>query len=291
MQFAVKSIWETELSTLLLSCAIVLALRMRGIGETDVANGPQLRDWMLLGFLSGLLALSNPSTLLFLSACGVWILWPAKKNRVGGAVLAVAICVAMVTPWMVRNALVFHHFIPMRTNAGAEFYLGNGPGATGLVMEFDHPFFNADALASYRQLGELRYSQQQGAVAWAGVHQQPVRFATLVARRIYFFWCGVPHETERRWDRALTDWFRMALFTFTSAAGIRGLALAWRRRIPAAPIYLSAFVLLPAVYYFVFVHARFRHPLEPLLAVLGAWLFQQAGVSGRASAKIKAVGA
>jgi hypothetical protein len=30
------------------------------------------------------------------------------------------------------------------------------------------------------------------------------------------------------------------------------------------------------MYYFVTVHARFRHPLEPLIAVLGIFLFQSA---------------
>jgi hypothetical protein len=34
--------------------------------------------------------------------------------------------------------------------------------------------------------------------------------------------------------------------------------------------------LLPVSYYLVTVHARFRHPLEPLITVLGVYLFQAA---------------
>ncbi len=37
-----------------------------------------------------------------------------------------------------------------------------------------------------------------------------------------------------------------------------------------------AFLLLPLVYYGVAAHARFRHPLEPLMVVLGVYLFQSA---------------
>ena len=37
-----------------------------------------------------------------------------------------------------------------------------------------------------------------------------------------------------------------------------------------------AFAVIPFVYYFVFVQARFRHPLEPLIAILGVYLFQSA---------------
>lgn len=283
MQFAVKLIWETTLSTLLLSCAFLLLLRLQDASST--------RDWTVLGLLSGLLALSNPSTLLFLTAAGLWVLVGPRARNFIGAALAVCICVLMLTPWMLRNYRVFHRFIPMRSNAGAEFYLGNGPGATGLVMQYDHPFVDQNAIAEYEKLGEIAYSRRQGAAAWQVVRDRPARFTGLVLRRIYFFWCGVPHESGRRWDKSLADWLRVALYCFTSLAGLLGLALAIHRRVPSAPLFLLAFVLLPLVYCFVFVHARFRHPLEPLIAVLGVWLFQSAGPRKRASAKMKTVGA
>ncbi len=46
---------------------------------------------------------------------------------------------------------------------------------------------------------------------------------------------------------------------------------------PAAGLMAWAFVLLPIPYYLVTVHARFRHPLEPLICILGVYLFQTAG--------------
>ena len=55
-----------------------------------------------------------------------------------------------------------------------------------------------------------------------------------------------------------------------------GLALALWRRVPAAGLFAWAFLLLPLVYYPVAAHARFRHPLEPLMVVLGVYLFQSA---------------
>ena len=55
-----------------------------------------------------------------------------------------------------------------------------------------------------------------------------------------------------------------------------GLALALRRRIPAASLFAWTFVLLPLPYYLITVHARFRHPLEPLICILGVYLFQSA---------------
>ena len=65
-------------------------------------------------------------------------------------------------------------------------------------------------------------------------------------------------------------------FSFLSLAGLLGLALALRRRVPGAGLLACAFLLLPLPYYFVTVHARFRHPLEPLITLFAVFLFQSA---------------
>jgi hypothetical protein len=49
-----------------------------------------------------------------------------------------------------------------------------------------------------------------------------------------------------------------------------------RRRVPAAWLFAMAFISIPFLYYFTFAEARFRHPLEPLITILGVYLFQSA---------------
>ena len=85
------------------------------------------------------------------------------------------------------------------------------------------------------------------------------------------FWVGVPKD--KPWAIELP---RMLSYSFISFAGLLGLGLALSRRTPAAGLFTWAFLLLPATYYFVTVSARFRHPLEPLLTILGVYLFQSA---------------
>jgi hypothetical protein len=63
--------------------------------------------------------------------------------------------------------------------------------------------------------------------------------------------------------------------------GVLGGVLAWRRRRPAAGLYMLALLTVPVPYYAVIVLARFRHPLEPLLTVLAVYLFQSAEKSWR----------
>lgn len=282
MQYAVRWVWDMTLSTWLLTVILVLALRMRRIGEipADVDSpssddGRTLRRWLIFGLLWGILALSNPSLLLFLPACGLWVLRGSRhlRRQVGFASLAALAFLLCISPWIIRNAMVFHKFIPMRANFGAELYLGNGPGAMGFLMEYNHPYEAPDQLRLYKQLGEVAYAQMRGRLAWKYIESDPGLFLRNSLKRLYFFWISVPHPTGDKW---YIEPFRVANFAFASLAGLFGLALALKRRIPAACLFAWAFFLIPLIYYFVTVHARFRDPLEPLIAILAVYLFQSA---------------
>ena len=265
MQYAVRWVWDTSLTTFLFSWVMVLALRLRS-GET-------VGRWTLFGLLWGLTGLSNPALLIFLPACGLWVLAGSPRRRVAGVLLAAVSFTACLGPWTWRNWLVFHRFVPARGNFGAELYLGNGPGATGLLMEYDHPIQAPDQLRLYTAMGEIAYSKMRGEQAMTSIRSDPDRFAKNTLKRVFFFWAGVPHPVSR------TEWVEYARslnFIFGSVCGLLGLALALRRKAPAAWLFACAFLLLPVVYYGVAAHARFRHPLEPLIVVLGVYLFQSA---------------
>jgi len=138
-------------------------------------------------------------------------------------------------------------------------------------MEYDHPFQSSEQLRLYAEMGGVRYVAMRGAAAKQYIAADPGHFAADVARRVYFFWAGVPHPSDEAWYNELG---RTLNFAFISIAGLLGLGLALRNRVPAAGLFAWAFLLLPIPYYFVTVHARFRHPLEPLITILGAYLFQ-----------------
>lgn len=281
MQYAVRWPWETTISTALFTFVLVLALRMRGIGDGSRTSNtaPRTSPWIAFGLLWGLIALSNSSLLIFLPACALWIMLPSlreaptRASAFGGAALAALLFLACIAPWTARNYAVFHALIPLRGNFGAELALGNGPGSTGLLMEYNHPFQAPDQLHLYASLGEVRYVALRSKIARRFIAAHPAHFLADIARRIVFFWCGVPHPSDEAW---YNEGGRSLNFAFISTAGLLGLALALRRRIPAADLFAWAFILLPLPYYLVTVHARFRHPLEPLIAIVGVYLFQSA---------------
>lgn len=281
MQYAVKWIWEMTLTASLFSCVLVLALRMRGIGEPE--SGPQgiaarqsWQRWAVFGLLWGLIALANPEICIMLPVMGLWILAGAGRKwmgQLGKAALGAVICLALIAPWSLRNWQAFHHFIPLRGNFGAELYLGNGPGAVGLLMEYNHPGESESQLRLYREMGEVAYVKMRGDEAKAIIQSDWSRFWKLSAKRFYYFWFSVPHPSD---DAPYVEYGRNLNYQFVSIVGLLGLCLALRRRVPGAWLFAWIFALLPLLYYFVTVHARFRHPFEPLLTMLAVYLFQSA---------------
>ncbi len=291
LQYAVHWVWEMSLTTMLFSFALVLALRMRGIGEADPPPNPSDRDphgqvfvrgvestsrWLLFGFLWGLIALSNSSLLLFLPACGLWILLdaPNKSAAIARTALASVLFFAVIAPWIYRNWTVFHVFIPMRSNLGAELYAGSGPGSNGFPFVATLPLVERDPeTMRYKALGEIVWVHEQGTKAKAYIASHKAHFALITLKRIYFYWVSVPHPDEGSpWGES----FRELNYCFLSITGWLGLLLSLKNRTPAAWLFAWAFVLLPLTYYFVTVNARFRHPLEPLIAILTVYLFQSA---------------
>jgi hypothetical protein len=279
LQYAVKWIWEMSLTVALFAWVLVVAMRLRA-QPVDTPRGKVFALWAWFGLLWGLIALSNSSVLAVLPAAGLWVVVGAfaggsrwGMRAVAGGALAAVIFLAAITPWTVRNWQVFHAFIPMRGNFGVEMYLGNGPYANGYLNEYDHPYQAPDQLRLYKQMGEVAYSHWRGEMAKAYIASDPAQFVRNTVKRIYFYWMSMPHAYDPRW------WLeppRVLSYGFISLAGLMGAALAVWRRKPGAWLFAWAMLLLPLPYYLVTVHARFRHPLEPLCCVLGVYLFQSA---------------
>jgi 4-amino-4-deoxy-L-arabinose transferase-like glycosyltransferase len=272
--------WETSLAMLLLSCVILLSLKIAGVRTSwsqELAEIPR-RDWIWFGVANGTIALTNPSLLLFLPFAGVWALvHNARRERLSRALLSATfaglIFLAMLTPWIVRNALVFDKFIPVRGNFWNELHLGNTEGTDGLWAWWGHPSHNPVELESYRRLGEVGYMERAKQQTKADIARNPKHFVRACFNRFLYYWYDTPREDR---DLGSFSFVRNLLFAFTSVVAFLGAGLMLWRRHPAAWLFAWLLISVPFVYYFTFPHPRYRAPLEPLITVLGVHLFQSA---------------
>jgi hypothetical protein len=281
LQYAVHWVWDMALTAFLFSAVIVLALRVRGIGDEIPQPNPQTTlRWSLFGLFWGMIALLNSTILLFLPVCGVWMLLGAARKKsalgpaIGKAVIAAVIFLACLAPWMIRNWNVFHAFIPIRGNLGAELHDSILDSYNGFTVGTRVPVCEVcPDYVEYKQMGEYAFVQREGKLAREYIRTHKLRFFQLALKRFYFYWVSVPKPPEKG---VLNEAFRVLNYSFVSLAALLGLALALKQHIPGAILFAWAFALLPLTYYFVTVQARFRHPLEPIMTILAVFLFQSA---------------
>jgi 4-amino-4-deoxy-L-arabinose transferase-like glycosyltransferase len=263
MYWAVKWIWETSITMFLVATLVLVTMRL--------AEGRKLSEWIGWSALWGFGALMNPSILSLLPFFALWVIWQLSRQRkpwIAQALVAVVVFWVCIAPWLVRNYRTFHRPVFLRTNFGAEFRMGNGPGANGTWMSYIHPTHNVLEFARYKQLGEIEYVKMRKEEAIAWIKANPGTFARNTAARFAYYWTSVP------WSGAIMP-PKNILFLTSSIMAFWGLLLMGKQRRPGWLLFASALFFYPLVYYFVFPHPRYRAPLEPLIAILIVFLISQ----------------
>lgn len=103
-------------------------------------NAVSPRQWLASGFVGGLLIIARPHAFLLLPLVLLWLL---TRGQAGPAVslkqfglflLPVLVLVGLVT---LRNCLVEPGIVPVSSNGGENFFMGNNPRADGIYCRMD----------------------------------------------------------------------------------------------------------------------------------------------------------
>jgi hypothetical protein len=142
-----------------------------------------------------------------------------------------------------------------------------------MLMAYLQPNLNNLEFEKFQSMGELAYAAECKRLALGWVRENPGRFAAVSLKRFFYYWNGVPKPSDSRapWD------FRNSLFLATSVLAIWGAGRAVRQKARGAWLFAGLILTYPTTYYFVFPHARYRHPIEPELLILAVFLLVQTG--------------
>jgi len=259
-------IWDTSLAALM--AGLVLWATMA------VLESRRARDWVGYGLLWGAALMTNASFASVLPFLFGWLMWRLLKSHgrwiqlPAVAALAAALCCA---PWTIRNYITFHKFIPLRSNFGLELWLGNNDQVPDTWAGFLHPNDYPPEREKFAELGEATYMQekQHEAVAFMRSHPRDT---------LRFFWRRFADNWMGTWDPIQDVWHSLAWDSRTtlvsnisfSLLGLVGALLLFRQRSAyALPIAIFPLVY-PVVYYITHSSLRYRHPIDPVMAVLTA---------------------
>jgi hypothetical protein len=279
--WSIHWIWDTTFTPLMLALIFLVSLdlaapRVATRVATQKDQWPGWQRWISFGVLWGVGALANPAMLAFLPFCGLWI-WRQRYKQglssLAGVVLSSFLFFLVLSPWLVRNYEAFGRVVFIRDDFGLQFRLGNNKLADGMLIATLQPNLNKLEFEKFERLGEIGYEAECRRLAFDWIRANPRRFAIISMKRFFYYWNGVPRPTDSTsaWD------FRSSLFLASSVLAIWGLFLALRQKRPGAWLFAGLIALYPAAYYFVFPHARYRHPIEPELIILAVFLICEAG--------------
>ena len=265
-------IWGESLDGLLVTTLFLFSL---GIGRDRISARRTWLSWLAFGTLAGFALLSNPnvaSILPWLFGFPILSLYLNSSFKPAHAGLAMVALIITVSPWLVRNALVFGHFVPVKSNLWLEFDIANNEQASVLMVDWSrHPASNDKELAMLCRLGEKAYMEMKREASLGFINSQFGHFVLLSARRFVFWWTGFWSWDPRYLE---TEPMRGPLIVFQSVMtvlSIRGVTLLRQR---SHQIYVVGLVASQGViYYFTHPAIEYRHSVEPLLvgiAVLGA---------------------
>jgi hypothetical protein len=190
----------------------------------------------------------------------------AGRQWLRGFSLASLLFAAMVAPWLIRNEMVFGHFVFLRSNYWFEFHLGNYHYSNGMGFSGKHPTKNPIQLYKYIKLGEQGYIQWAKDDALQFVREYPGEFLSLTIHRVWWFWDGTPLRFESG------QWWQPWQFWPLSCAGWLGLLFILTRRPRGWPLFAATLFAYPVPYYLSYCSSKYRHAVEPELVLLSVYL-------------------
>jgi 4-amino-4-deoxy-L-arabinose transferase-like glycosyltransferase len=218
--------------------------------------------------------MTNPSLGSLLPLLLGWLALRGRgegKQRLAAPALAAVIAISCCVPWTVRNYLVFGHFVPLRSNFPLELYIGNNNNYATPQYVWPPKISKEREIVRYFRMGETAFMDEEKRKAMEFIRAHPKIFMELNAERFVEFWTGLP-EPVKAFQTTDSLLIRVLLVCNTMAAigALLGIVMLIRRRSPwvfPAAMYPAVF---PLVYYVTHPNLRYRHPIDPIVLLLGA---------------------
>ena len=250
----------------------LLALDMLLLGYAMLSNSPSLRELLLWGVAGGVTALTGPVLGLVWGALTVlrWHTRAAWRQWLATGLIAV-LC---VSPWIVRNALVFGRFIPLKSNLFYELYQSQCESADGLVREStfrSHPYGNRQERYQYEDDGEAKYLDGKREQFLSAFRAKPGDFAVRVWNRFAAAAVLYVHMDDHGSNRPFSFWRTLPQLCQPLPLLAAVVLLVSPRRLhryEAAALCVFAVWLLP--YVIVSYYDRYGFPLLPVRVFLCA---------------------
>jgi hypothetical protein len=271
--------WDQSLSALVLALIVFATLEIPESASPLALSG--------YGLLWALGALVNPTLCVLVPFLIGW--WMVKRRQpirvtVLSAARIVAFFILALLPWTIRNYYAVDGLVFVKSNFGMEFWLGNNPAVKEIYSPELHPANNFAERVHLIFTGEPNYNREKQQLAIAYIRSHPRVFLKNTFERIEDNWSASYDSRVEPWILALhlsrPDVLFCSVFSLLSFAGlVFAMRADWKNAFPLA----ACLLVFPVPYYITHTSLRYRHPIDPFMAVLS--VYAVACVTQRLSAK------
>jgi dolichyl-phosphate-mannose-protein mannosyltransferase len=232
------------------------------------------RDAVICGVLMGVTALVEPAGILFFVASCLWLfLWSSGRRleAVKSSAIMGTVCILCIVPWTIRNYVVFHAFVPLKSSMGTNLLQGNNPYANGLTFDDffrsqEKQLFSEQEREKMRNLDEVQRNKIMQEKAIGFIKADPERFVELTLKRIFYYWNFVNPYRPTPYDT-----LRIITYGPVFILAMIGLIMS-HRRWREGSLFLALIVSYPVLYYVTQVTInRYRYGVEAFLLVLASY--------------------
>ncbi len=241
-----------------------------------VLGQPLQRTWRGAagwGLIGGICALCSP---IVGFSWGILTLaqgWQAGRRR--NLTVALLLAALTVSPWVIRNYLVFGRFIPVKSNLAYELFQSQCLQYDGLLRDFStHPWgTNNFERQDYQRLGEMAFLDARRDQFLESVAKDPFDFADRVANRFFAatLWY-MPFDAREGYRQPVFFWITRIVFPLPFLAVLFLLLTApWKPLTSAHWTGIGIYFTYLMPYVVVSYYDRYKAPLLAIEVVLVLW--------------------
>jgi len=272
---------DTTLSAFLL-VALLLAL-------AHAADGRRPGLWFFSGALFGLSVVLRTNVAVYLPFLVVWVFTRenlTRRQMTRGLVSLGLGSALLVLPFSLRRYAIDGAASPFPASGGLNFYIGNGPEASGGFVSLEQlgiaispvELIKQSVAVAERETG-TRLTASAASRHWLvkglrSIRDNPVRFVVLSLKKALLFWNKNEGESNINFafSRQFLPLFDLPLVSFVVVGplALTGMTLALWRRETAFSLVVAFVIAYLLSLCLVFMSSRYRLPCVPMIIILAA---------------------
>ena len=235
-------------------------------------NGHILTELAWIGGIGCIFGLSllNKAANIVVFPCivfwGLFLIPDPLKKRLIRLLIVVFVTGVVLLPWTIRNYRITGMVIPVNSNGGWTFYLGNNPYTEKNLVDLEQGISHGwippeEVFAPFTDLSFADTKEYERRAIQLGVEfirENPRRFGNFAFRKLKIFWSPYPHILDK------VTWYPIALL---SVIGVWYSFFCWKKHL-LVYLLIGSSMIIPVLFTSM---PRFRAPIIPFLIIYGAF--------------------